>query len=147
MVFRDELEVVVKAPVEIVWGCFIDFSRWPEWSQQLAKVRPHTQGWCFRLKAYPKVNWVARAVRLEPPTLLEFCGVEQDDHTLELSGTLRLQEVAEGTCVWLEYTARPSHKTLLGHLEDLLSSIFGEPNKIIGEILEEFKREAERRAR
>jgi uncharacterized membrane protein len=148
MRFREEMELNIKAPREVVWEAFQDFSSWPAWAKALKEVSRVGSGWRFRAGGQPPVDlvWVAEATRRRPPEFLEFRSVPGVPHNLEIYGWLRLNEPEEGTThLELLFEGSPHYDTpLLDKAADWYASVFGEPNKLLKVTFEQFKAHLEK---
>ncbi|PZA07990.1 MULTISPECIES: SRPBCC family protein [unclassified Meiothermus] len=149
MRFEEDLEIVIAAPVEVVWEAFQDFSSWPRWSTYLKEVKRHGEGWMFRARGMPPVDlvWTARAVEREAPRYVRFASIEGAEHDLVVEGSVWFEPTENGSRVRLHFEGQPHFKSpLMNRAADIYASMFGEPHKLLKVTLEEFKREVEARA-
>ncbi len=148
MRFKEELVLNIRAPREVVWAAFQDFSSWPTWARAIKEVSRVGLGWRFRARGQPPVDliWVAEAVERRPPEFLEFRSVPGAAHNLEIHGWLRLSETEEGaTYLELLFEGKPHYDTLLlDKAADWYASVFGEPNKLLKVTFEQFKAHLEK---
>ncbi|RDI96711.1 polyketide cyclase [Meiothermus sp. QL-1] len=146
--FREELELIIKAPRERVWAAFQDFSSWPTWAKALRRVERLEQGWRFVAHGQPPVDlvWAAQATVRQPPEYLEFTSIPGEPHNLDLHGHVRLREEPNGsTHMEVVVEGRPHYKNpLLDRAADLYAMLFGEPNKLLKVTFEQFKAHLEK---
>lgn len=141
---RAEKTIEINAPVEVVFGLYSDFEKFPEWMKHIKEVRPTGENytkWTADAPLGINVEWEAETTALEPNRRVAWRTVRGD---VEMEGEVTFEEVEEAkTRLHVSIGYQPP----AGHLGSLVAKLFGnDPSQEIDEELHRFAKLAEKSA-
>jgi uncharacterized membrane protein len=142
---RTEKSVEIKAPVEVVFGLYSDFEKFPEWMKHIKEVRRTGENytkWTADAPLGINVEWEAETTEFEPNRKISWRTVRGD---IEMEGEVTFKETKRKTT---RMHVKLGYEPPAGHLGALVAKLFGnDPEKQIAEELKRFATLAESRAK
>src|SRR5687768_18557747 len=93
---RTERSIEIKAPVEVVFGLYSHFERFPEWMEHIKEVRqtePRFTRWAADAPLGIDVEWEAETIEWEPNRKIAWRTVRGD---IEMEGEVTFEEAGRG---------------------------------------------------
>jgi uncharacterized membrane protein len=142
---RAEKSIEINAPVEVVFGLFSDFEKFPEWMKHIKEVRRTGENytrWAADAPLGINVEWEAETTALEPNRRVAWQTVRGD---VEMQGEVTFEETEDART---RLHVSIGYKPPAGHLGSLVAKLFGnDPSQEIDEELHRFAKLAESRVK
>jgi uncharacterized membrane protein len=140
---RIEKVIEINAPINVVFGLYSNFEKFPEWMKSLKEVRrvdeSHTK-WTANAPLM-NVEWEAETTAFEPERRIAWKTVRGD---VEMDGDVTFEET-EGSTTRMHISL--GYEPPAGRLGSLVAHLLGsDPEQQIDEELKRFARMAERQA-
>src|SRR3982751_2174135 len=141
---RTEKSIEINAPVEVAFGLFSDFEKFPKWMKHIKEVRRTGENytrWTADAPLGINVEWEAETTAFEPNRRIAWRTVRGD---VEMEGEVTFEKSGRNKT---SMHVALGYKPPAGHLGTLIAKLFGnDPEKEIDEELRHFKKLAESRA-
>ena len=140
---RIEKVIEINAPVDVVFGLYSDFEKFPEWMKSLKEVRRVDDRYTKWTANAPlmSVEWEAETTAFEPERRIAWKTVRGD---VEMDGDVTFEEIESGkTRMHISLGYEPP----AGRLGSLIAHLLGsDPEKQVDEELKRFAQMAESQA-
>lgn len=140
---RTEKTIEVNAPIEVVFGLYSDFEKFPEWMQSIKEVRRTGERTTWWTAEAPLMNveWEAETTAFELNRKLAWRTVRGD---VQMEGEVTFEDAGIGT-TRLHFSL--NYEPPAGRLGSLVAHLMGsDPARQLEEDLKQFAQLAERQA-